>query len=80
MKHYAVLGTCPLCGQGRQILAVEDASQRSYVLCEDCEAEWMHPSEARQIEKATHGKFGRSTLITSEEAVDHPWKDFLIVS
>ena len=72
-QDIAVVGFCPLCGQGRQLVAREDSTKRLFVYCEECEAEWESPSDAKGIELATRDKYGFSTLVTPDELRDHKW-------
>lgn len=73
MKDYAIVGTCPICGQGRLIIARDNALGTLYVLCEECESEWNSPEDTKSLEAATHGRFGQSTLVTKEQMEGHPW-------
>lgn len=77
MKNYAAIGTCPVCSQGRRIVARDDASRDLYVLCEECESEWADPEQSERIETATRNRHGRSTLMEREELDGHPWRAFL---
>lgn len=76
-KNYAWVGICPICGQGRQVLAREKRTGTLYILCEDCESEWRHPEEARDIDRASRGAFTESIFLTREQITDHPWLSFL---
>ena len=77
MKNMAAIGTCPVCGQGRLIIARDDASADLYVLCEECESEWSSPEQSASIDAATRDVHGRSTLLDREDLIDHPWAQFL---
>jgi hypothetical protein len=77
MKSYAAIGTCPICGQGRLIVARENASRELFVLCEECESEWVSPDASRSIEGATRDVHGPSTFLEREDLVGHPWEVFL---
>ncbi len=77
MKNYAAIGTCPICGQGRRIVAKDNASGDLYVLCEECESEWVSPEQSQSIDTATRDVHGRSTLLERDELLEHPWKEFL---
>jgi hypothetical protein len=77
-KNYAWIGVCPVCGQGRQIIARENRSGTVYVLCEDCESEWTSPPDASMVAAASRDVFGESTLLTWEEIAQHPWHAFLV--
>lgn len=72
-SEFAEVGYCPICGQGRQFVAREDAAGRLFVYCEECESEWDSPSDARRIELATHGKYVSCSLVRVEELREHKW-------
>jgi hypothetical protein len=76
-KNYAWIGICPVCSQGRQIIARENRSEVLYVLCEDCESEWRMPQEARDIGRVSRDTFTESTLLTREDLGEDPWRAFL---
>ena len=76
-KNYAWIGVCPICGQGRQIIARENRTGKLYVLCEDCESEWRSPNEARDVNSASREVFAESSFLTREELAEHPWSGFL---
>jgi hypothetical protein len=76
-ENYAWIGVCPVCGQGRQMIARESHSGRLYVHCEDCESEWQSPQEARALNRASRDTFGPSTDLTRDELAEHPWSTFL---
>lgn len=76
MKNYAVIGLCPVCSQGRLIVARDLDSGVLYVLCEECESEWDSPSDC-SISAATRDTHGHSELLDREELAGHPWQDLL---
>jgi hypothetical protein len=77
MKDYAAIGTCPICGQGRLVVARDNATRELYIVCEECESEWASPSESKLIDAATRDSHGQSTLLEREDLVGHPWQAFL---
>lgn len=77
MTNYAAIGTCPLCGQGRLLIARDDSDRSLYVLCEECESEWATPEESGRIESASRDVHGKSTLLDREDLAGHPWSKFL---
>jgi len=77
MKNYAAIGTCPVCGQGRLIIARDNASQDLYVLCEECESEWDSPEASRSMDNATRDVHGQSTMLERDDLIGHPWHPFL---
>jgi len=77
MINVAMIGECPICGQGALVIARDNKTGTFYVACDDCEAEWKDPVESRDINKATRDHFGQSTFLSLEEALTHPWKSFI---
>jgi hypothetical protein len=77
MNDYASIGVCPLCSQGRLIIARDNASGALYVLCEECESEWTSPEESNDIHAASRNKFGESTLLERNDLANHPWNTFI---
>jgi len=76
MKNLAMIGVCPVCSQGRLLVAKEKSSGVLYIACEDCESEWLNP-ESCKVESATHDTFGPSEFLDLEELDKHPWKAFI---
>jgi len=76
-ENYAWIDICPICRQGRQLIAREARTRILYILCEECESEWRSPSDARDIDSALRDTFGESTPLTREELAEHPWSAFL---
>ncbi len=77
MKNYAAIGVCPVCSQGRRIIARETSSERLYVMCEECESEWPSPDVSGSLDAATRDVYGASTLLEREDLALHPWREFL---
>ncbi len=77
MNNVAMIGLCPVCNQGRLLIAREKETGNYYVACEDCEAEWQNPPASKDISKVTRGRFGESVFLSLEEASTHPWKEFI---
>ncbi len=77
MKNVASIGTCPICGQGRLLIAREKRTGVCYILCEDCESEWKEPNASNHVISATRDEFGESEFLSREEAAEHSWKGFI---
>jgi len=73
----ALVGYCPICGQGRQFIARERETGDYYVMCEDCESEWESPDGCDDIDKALSDSHGRSDFISLEAAENHKWKEYV---
>ncbi len=69
----AYVGVCPYCGQGRQFVARENSTERLFILCEECEAEWDTPSDARDVNLITLDKYGACSFVGVDELREHPW-------
>ena len=41
LANDAWIATCPICREGRVVIAKENSSGRLYLFCEECEAEWQ---------------------------------------
>ena len=72
--HYAVVNeTCPVCGQGRILIASDKNGHSLFVLCEDCESEWDKPSESHNASVANRDRHTFSRYLQPDELTDHPW-------
>ncbi len=77
MKNLAWVGQCPVCVQGRQVIARENDTEKMYVVCEDCESEWDTPQDAKAKKAPSRDIFGASTFLSRDEIAGHPWEEFL---
>jgi hypothetical protein len=73
MSNELYVGSCPICGQGRQIVYCTVEGSRYFLGCEDCEQEWSTPTELSVSASQPMGTFGRARLATREEMREHPW-------
>ena len=72
-----MIGLCPVCNQGRLLIAREKQTGTHFIACEDCEAEWESPNASHDLNRLTRGRFGESEFISLEVALNHPWKEFI---
>jgi len=72
---YALVGDCPICGQGRQFITKERHTDEYYVMCEDCESEWVSPVECDSINKVRRENHGPSDFVTLTSINLHSWKE-----
>jgi formate dehydrogenase maturation protein FdhE len=77
MNNIAMIGICPVCNQGRLLIAREKLTGTHYIACEDCEAEWENPIASQDLNQVTRGRFGGSEFLSLEEAFNHPWNEFI---
>lgn len=72
--HNAVVNeSCPVCGQGRVLVAVEKDGHSLFVFCEDCESEWNEPGESRDASSATRDRHTFSHCLQPDELVGYQW-------
>ncbi len=76
-KNYAWISNCPVCNQGRLMVAKETESNKLFIVCEECESEWSSPEDVKEEKPAKRDLFGASTFLTREELADSPWVEFL---
>lgn len=77
--HYAVVNeSCPVCGQGRVLVAAEKDGHSLFVVCEDCESEWNGPNESRDASLATRDQHTFSRYLEPDEMTDHKWYSLLL--
>lgn len=77
--HYAVVNErCPVCGQGRVLVALEKDGHSLFIVCEDCESEWREPSESCDASIATRDKHTFLRYLNSDELMEHRWHPLII--
>lgn len=72
--HTASVGEgCPVCGQGRLLITVSMNVGELFVMCEDCESEWVDPESAVVLKEPTRGKFVFLRFASLDDLNKHPW-------
>lgn len=74
----ASVGFCPVCRQGRQVIASECSTGNLFVYCEECESEWDSPLQCQDVFLAHRDRFGTCTFLTSEELREHAWFEYVM--
>jgi hypothetical protein len=64
---------CPVCGQGRLLITVSTKFDELFVMCEDCESEWVDPDSAIASKEPTRGTFGFLKFASLENLNGHSW-------
>lgn len=64
---------CPVCSQGRLLLAVSTGLDELFVMCEDCESEWVDPASAIASKRSTRNKFGFLRFANVDDLSGHLW-------
>jgi hypothetical protein len=82
MSNYidcAVVGHCPICSQGRQLIMRAKSNGDFFVYCEECESRWASPMEAKHSNQVL---LPWSTVASEPVSVDelcgHPWFSYVI--
>ncbi len=71
---YAVVNEiCPVCGQGRILVAAERGSDSLFVICEDCESEWSEPQKSTNAALVNVSGHSDLRYLEPYELLDHPW-------
>lgn len=73
VNHAVVNETCPVCGQGRVLVAVGQKNKALFLMCEDCESEWNEPSVSRDAVLATRDKHPFLRYLEPDDLINHPW-------
>jgi transposase-like protein len=77
--HHAVVNeTCPVCGQGRVLVASEADGHSLFAICEDCESEWNEPSESHDASVASRDRHTFLRYLEPDELIDHPWYSLVL--
>ena len=74
----AVVGYCPVCGQGRLWVVRENATGTLYVSCDECFAQWDSPQHIGLADVVYGEKYGPFSPMRVEDLRDHPWFSFVI--
>jgi len=75
---YAIVGYCPVCGQGRQFITKDDKTGQLFVSCEDCESEWDSPMAAKRSSEATRDQHVAASFVSIDELKGHEWEAEII--
>ena len=69
---------CPLCSQGWVEIVKDVETKQFYVMCEECEDEWDHPTNVNPSKVRTEVNRNRVTTPTSEEIQGIGWDKYII--
>lgn len=78
MQFAIVNDACPVCGQGRILVALEKDDHSLFVICEDCESEWNGPEESHDASKTSRDQHSFLRYLESDEMKNHPWYAMVI--
>jgi hypothetical protein len=72
--HLVVLERCPVCGQGRVLIAVTPPPKNMFVICEDCESEWDSPEAACAALHPVRDQYPFIRFAALDDVEMHSWR------
>ena len=76
-KNYAWVRNCPICSQGRLIVARDLETDAFFILCEECDSAWESPEDSSDIGKTSLVEHSKADLLERDSLVGHPWQKYL---
>lgn len=74
-----IVGWCPICNQGWQVIIRDTITGKLFVLCEECLSLWINPTDAKTHQKALVGKNDLIEEIPSHEDIEKAgWSRYLM--
>jgi hypothetical protein len=77
MNYYKV-AWCPICKQGWVEIVKDVVTNELFVMCDECENEWNHPSDVKSFKARTEINDNRVTIPTDEEIQSVNWENYII--
>lgn len=68
------IGNCRICKQGLLEIVKDENTEKIYICCDECEAEWENPIDALKCQNGTRGKFGKISYPCLEEIQKQKWQ------
>lgn len=68
---------CPVCGQGRLLIALSTTPGDMFIICDDCESEWSNPESALKAEHPTRDKYKFSRFAGLDDLDGHSWMKYV---
>ena len=56
----------------------DEVTNQLFVSCEECDAEWGDPTEARLVGSATRDAHPRARFVSAKELRGHAWGGFVL--
>lgn len=78
MNHISIGNGCPMCHQGRLLIAISIIDDEMFVFCEDCESEWLNPEFAIMNKEPTRNEYKFLRFAGIDDLENHPWKKYSI--
>ena len=78
MKNIFYIGYCPICRQGLLEIVKEKTTDKLFIYCDECEAEWETPANAVNNVNGSRNKYGEIVEATETEIATKKWQDYVI--
>lgn len=69
---------CPICSQGWVQIVRDVETKELFVMCDECESEWNHPEDVKELEARSEINDNRVTTPTVEEIRMASWEKYII--
>lgn len=77
MIRKLVVGNCKVCGQGILEIVKELDTDKLYVRCDECEAEWDNPADALSNKNGNRNRYGNFEKASYEQVQEKEWLSYL---
>lgn len=67
------IGICRICKQGLLEIVKDESTEKIYICCDECEAEWDLPLDALCPKNGTRFKYGKIVYPSFEEIQAQKW-------
>lgn len=67
------IGKCQVCKQGLLEIVKDERTQKVYICCDECEAEWDDPLDALKCQNGTRGKYKKIVYPNLDEIKKQNW-------
>ncbi|THF72495.1 hypothetical protein [Cohnella fermenti] len=71
------IGNCWVCSQGWAVIVKEISSQKYFVYCNECEAEWDTPEEFLSRREGSRFKYGVVSEPNDKEVLGIGWDKYI---
>ena len=68
------IGMCKICRQGLLEIVKDEVTEKIFICCDECEAEWDSPLDALCMRNGTRDKYGKIVYPSLEEIQEKKWE------
>jgi len=77
-EYKYIIGSCKICKQGCLEIVKEQETDKLFIYCDECEAEWETPEEAIQNKNGSRFKHRKVIEATHDEINTINWEEYLL--